>query len=212
MKVSKIFAALFAVLAVAASAAGVYVSFQYKDASPRMIGQPAAAREKVVSVMDAVCDADYASVSRQLYGSPELGIDRSAADDVGNLIWEAFMDSQSYELLGQSYATDSGVAQDIRLTCLDMNSITASLKERSQSLLEQRVAEAVDPSEVYDENYEYREDVVMEVLCDAAQEALVQDAEQMTVELTMNLAYEDGQWWAMPDSALLEAISGGIIK
>ena len=212
MKVSKIFAVLFAILAVAASAAGLYVSFRYTDASPRMIGQPAAARQRVETVIDAICQADYQRVSSQLYGCPELGLDREAADDVGELIWQAFQESQSYELVGQCYATDSGVAQDVKLTCLNMSSITESLRVRSRILLEQRVEQAEDPSEVYDDHYEYREDVVMDVLCDAAVQALENDATSMTMELTMNLVHENGQWWVVLDSALLEAISGGVMK
>jgi hypothetical protein len=32
------------------------------------------------------------------------------------------------------------------------------------------------------------------------------------MELTMNLGHENGQWWVVLDSALLEAISGGVMK
>lgn len=212
MKASKIFAALFAVLALVVGTAGVYVSFRYMDAEPQLVGEPTAARQRVESVIDAICQADYPLVSSQLYGCPELGLDRDAADDVGKLIWKAFRESQSYELMGQCYATDSGVAQNVRLTCLDMRVITESLRERSRVLLEQRVEQAEDLSEVYDENYEYREDVVMDVLYDAAVQALEDDPATMTLELTINLVHEKDQWWVVLDSALLEAISGGIMK
>lgn len=212
MKVSKKFAALFAVLALAVSSAGLYISFRYMDADPRLIGEPTAARQRVESVIDAICQADYPLVSSQLYGCPELGLGREAADEVGRLIWQAFQESQSYELMGSCYATDSGVAQNVRLTCLDMSSITGSLRERSRALLEQRVEQAEDLSEVYDENYEYREDVVMDVLYDAAVQALEDNPTMMTMELTLNLVHEKGQWWVVLDSALLEAISGGIVK
>ena len=76
----------------------------------------------------------------------------------------------------------------------------------------QRVAEAEDPGEVYDENNDYREDLVMEVLQTAAREALQSDAREISWEITLNLVYENGQWWIMPEQTLLEAISGGILK
>ena len=80
-----------------------------------------------------------------------------------------------------------------------------------QPELEQRVLDAVDVSEIYDENNEYREDFVMSVLKDAVADALEEDAKKMTVELTVNLSYQNGKWWVVADEALLDAISGGIL-
>jgi hypothetical protein len=92
-----------------------------------------------------------------------------------------------------------------------MTSITETLRSRSQAMLAQRVAEAEDTSEVYNEKNEYREDVVMEILFAAAEDALAEDARTVTVPLTVNLKYRDGQWWIVADTALLDAISGGIL-
>ena len=52
----------------------------------------------------------------------------------------------------------------------------------------------------------------MDVLHDAAEDALDQDAKSVSWELTLNLIYENGQWWIMPEKLLLEAVSGGILK
>ena len=71
--------------------------------------------------------------------------------------------------------------------------------------------EAEDTSEIYDANYEYREDFVMEVLYDAAVEAVKKDAKTNTVFITINLSYQDGQWWIVSDNELLDAISGGVL-
>ena len=114
--------------------------------------------------------------------------------------------------MGELYATDSGVAQNITVTTLDMGSVTANLKERSEKLLERRVKAAEDPDEVYDENNEYREDFVMQVLYDATVQALNQDAKTVTSDVTINMIYENGQWWIVSDPALLSAITGGVLK
>lgn len=216
MKIAKIFtrilSALFGVFGIAIAAAAVYVSFYSIHAAPVLVKQPDAAEIQVVRMLDSVCDGDFDAAGNMMQGTPNLGVDRPASDEVGVLIWDAFLESLSYEVAGDCYATDSGVAQDIRFTCLDVQSVTATLRERSQNLLEQRVAEAEDISEVYDENNNYREDVVMDVLYDAAQAALEEDAQTQTVEVTVNLVYDQGQWWIVPDDALLKAISGGILS
>ena len=52
----------------------------------------------------------------------------------------------------------------------------------------------------------------MQVLYDAAAQALKEDAQTVTVAVTINMIYENDQWWVVSDSALLSAISGGILK
>ena len=212
MKISKIIAALFGVAGVCAAALCVHLAFENRNAIPVLVEQPESAREQVEIMMEAVSRNDYAAASEVIQGNPVFGADRAPADAVSGLIWDAFVESVSYELVGDLYATDSGVAQNIKVTTLDMGSVTANLKERSEELLEQRVADAEDPDEVYDENNEYREDFVMQVLYDAAVEALKADAKMMEHEVTINMIYENGAWLIVPDSSLLHAISGGVLK
>ena len=212
MKVSKIIAALFGVAGVCAAALCVHLAFENRNAIPVLVEQPESAREQVEIMMEAVSRNDYAAASEVIQGNPVFGADRAPADAVSGLIWDAFVESVSYELVGDLYATDSGVAQNIKVITLDMGSVTANLKERSEELLEQRVADAEDPDEVYDENNEYREDFVMQVLYDAAVEALKADAKMMEHEVTINMIYENGAWLIVPDSSLLNAISGGVLK
>ena len=197
---------------VCAAVLSITLAFQKMDASPVLVEQPETAREQVEVLMEAVSNNDYVTASTVIQGNPVFGADREPADAVSGLIWDAFVESVSYELVGELYATDSGVAQNITVTALDMGSVTANLKERSEKLLEQRVAAAEDPDEVYDENNEYREDFVMQVLYDATVQALNQDAKTVTSDVTINMIFEDGQWWIVSDSALLSAITGGVLK
>lgn len=212
MKALRIIASiLLAAVGLSSAAAAVYLCAQFVDAKPMLLTPPDEARGQVMKLMDAVSEGDYEEASQAIYGTPSLGVDREAADEVGVLIWEAFLGSISYELLGDCYTTDQGLAQDVSISCMDVTSVTMNLKERSQTLLEQRVNEAEDVSDVYDENNDYREDFVMAVLRDAVVDALEEDAREITVELTVNLSYQDGQWWVIADEALLDAISGGIL-
>jgi len=212
MKLSRIIGGLFGVAGVCAAVLSITLAFQKMDASPVLVEQPETAREQVEVLMEAVSNNDYVTASTVIQGNPVFGADREPADAVSGLIWDAFVESVSYELVGELYATDSGVAQNITVTALDMGSVTANLKERSEKLLEQRVKAAEDPDEVYDEKNEYREDFVMQVLYDATVQALNQDAKTVTSDVTINMIFEDGQWWIVSDSALLSAITGGVLK
>ena len=207
----KLISAVFALIAVAAAVAAVFLSFSSLDAQPVLTSSPVEAQARIEEFMEAICDADYDRVSECISGNPGLGLDRPASDDVGVLLWNAYTDSLTYTLEGDCYATDEGLAQKVTLTGLDISSVTAVLKDRSQVLLEQRVAEAEDATDVYDENNEYREDFVMAVLYDAAAQALETDGQEKTMEFTLNLVYQNDQWMVVADNTLLDAISGDIL-
>lgn len=212
MKFSKFMAVLFGMLGIALAVFTVRLGFRALDAKPQLVRAPEAARAQAEAMLEAVCEGDFASAGQMLQGQPSLGAGRPAGDAAGQLVWDAFMDSLSYEFSGACYATDSGVAWDVRLTGLDISSVTEVLRDRSQTLLAQRVAQAENISEIYDENNDYREDFVMDVLLDAVAAALEEDAEYITKDITLNLVYLQGQWWIVPEDGLLEAISGGILS
>lgn len=211
MKIKMTISAAFAAVGACAAAVAIGLSFLNLNSAPVLLSSPAEAQAQVAAVMDAVCEADYEKAGQMLYGSPSLGVDREAADEVGILLWDAFTDSLSYELVGDCYASEDGLSQNVKLTGLDVTTVTANLRERSQKLLEKRVLEADDPDDVYDKNNDYREDFVMDVLYDAAKEALKADGEEVTVEFTLNLTYQDDRWQVIANEALLDAISSGVL-
>lgn len=210
--ISKLLALMFALLGIAAGTACVYLAFDAIGAEPVLLEQPQAAKSRTVAMLEAVCAGNYDAAGEMMLGQPELGADRSAADPVGAMIWDAFTRSMSYELEGELYATDSGVAQNIRFTCMDLDAVTEKLGQRSRELLEERVAQAEDVQEVYDEHNNYREELVLELLYQAAREILEENPPVTQVETVVELVYAQEQWWVVPDSALLEVVSGGILN
>ena len=206
-KTSEVLGALALVLAVLTAA----LVWMAKDRAPLLLGQPEAAMEQAGTVMDRLCAGDYAGASAGMVGNPDLGADREPTDEVGKLLWQAFLESLSYEFQGQPYAVDRGIAWDAVVTCLDFDSVTENLGDRSRELLNQRVARAEDVREVYDEHHEYREDVVMEVLREAVETAIREDAETTALDMTVTLACVDGQWLVVPDGELLKVFSWGTV-
>jgi hypothetical protein len=212
MKRFNFFSWFFGIIGIIAGVLGIFLSFQKMDAAPVLAETPDAAMRQAEQLLDALCAGDYAGVEERLHGQILLGLDRPASDTAGIMIREAFEDSLSYEFAGACYATDNGLARDVVFTYLDLDSVTEGLGQRSRTLLEQRIAEAEDMSEIYDEKNEYREDFVMAALHDAVKAALEEDAKMTTVRIALNLVYEDGQWWVLPERPLLDVISGGILN
>ena len=209
MKISKLFSGIFAVLAGLIAVAVIVISFVFLNSSPVLLQASEEALDTVDGLMSAVCEGNYNQAGAMMFGMPDLGV-HEAADEVGQLVWDSFVDSISYELVGGFHATDSGLAQNVKITSLDMKSIATSLGNYAQTLLPQRVEEAEDISLVYDEENNYREEFVMSVLLEATEMALEKDAVYNEQEITLSLVYRYGQWWVVPEQPLLAAISGGI--
>jgi hypothetical protein len=210
MMFRKIFGALLCLLGIGVAIFTVNIGLRNQDALPVLVETPVTARQRLEQVLDSVCSGDYDTAGTMIYGDLSFGVDSLPEDPVSLMFWNAFQESLSYTLEGELYTTREGLAQKVRVTGLDFSSVTATLRERSQHLLEQRVADAEDMSEIYDENNEYREELVMSVLYEAAQAALAEDAEYPEKEIIVNVIYRQGQWWIVADDALLDAVSGGI--
>ena len=53
--------------------------------------------------------------------------------------------------------------------------------------------------------------MVLAVLYEAATQILEENTECVTVELVVNLRYENGRWWIVPDDELIDAIFCGCL-
>jgi len=210
MKIAKFFSGLLGVIGIAVLVFTMVLAFVSLDAETVLLTPPGEALERAETMMDAVAAGDYASAGQLMYGQPDLGADREPADKVGQLVWDSFTNSISYEFVGECYATDSGISQNVSITCLELSSVMSNLKTRVNTLLNERIAQATEMSQLYDEENNFREDLVEEVLQQAVTAALQEDAQSVTREVTLSLAYREGQWWVVPDAALLNAISGGV--
>ena len=202
---------ILACAGIAFAVLGIVLALSCYQSAPVMMKQPAQAKDTVNGFMSSVCDGDFAGAAQMIQGIPDLGVLEESSDPVGVIIWEAYWESARFELIGDCYATDTGVAQTVSFTRLDVSSMTEHLREHSMAILQERVAQAADPSEIYDENNEYREDLVMSILEEAAQQIIREDSVMVTTELTVNLCYEDGQWMVAADKELMDQLFFGCL-
>lgn len=212
MKATKFFSGMFCLLGICVAVSALWLSVYARTAAPAIVETPDAAIERVETMMEAFCSGDYAGASSCLYGNPDLGMDREAADSIGVEIWNAFAGSMTYELAGECYATNAGLTQKILVTTLDMGAITDYLEAHAREDIETQAKEAVDYDSVFDENEEYREEFIRQVLEETVAAALAETKTTVTTEVTLNLVWEKDQWWIVTNDALLGAISGGIVK
>jgi hypothetical protein len=212
MKISKFFSGLFCLIGLCVAVSAIWLSVHARTAEPAVIETPKAALEQVQTMMDAFSAGDYTAAQSCILGNPDLGMEREAADSVGVLIWDAFEKSMTWEMVGECYATDSGLTQKIRVTTLDIGAVTAYLEEHARVNIETQAHAAEDYDTIFDESDEYREEFIRQVLEQTTRDALRETQATVTTEVTLNLVWSEGKWWVVSSEALLGAVTGGIVK
>ncbi len=210
MKIARFFAGLFAAMGMALMVVSVGLCFIVRNAQPRIEEMPAEAEQCSVQLMDAIAAGDLTAASRLLYGQPDLGADRAPESSMGIMIWDAYKNSLSYEFQGDCYMEGAVILRDVKLTALDIPSVTEHYQTRVHDLMTQRLSAATELTQIYNDKNEFREELVSAVLYDALVQALREDAKTITWDVRLKLIRKDGSWWAVPDAALRKAISGNM--
>ena len=212
MKLEKYLSAIFAAMAVAlivATAIG-YASFHQ---TPPMIQTPQEEAEvRAELLMEALCQGDYSAAGESLYGSPELQWNPGTASELGALLWQAYSNSMSYEFSGPCYATGKGIFRDVTVTVLDIPALCLKIGERFQALMEPYLAEARYDSEAFDENGVLRQDFSAGKLRKATEQVLLLRNSYATYQITLELVYQNGQWWVMPKQNLIDIVAGAMTQ
>lgn len=159
---------------------------------------------------EAISQGDLGTAAQFLYGQPELGVDDVPSDPAAAGFWDAFRDSMTCDFSGECYILDGGFARDAEITALDVEAMTRDFQTRSHDGMTQRVDSATEMSELYDENNNFRQDLIDQVIEQACQEAVQQAQTTRTWHSTWRLVHREGRWWVVPDEELLSAFSAGL--
>lgn len=208
MRPREFFAGMMGVLGLFLAMAVVGFCWWGRGKTPELRREPQGAKERAEEMMNALCRGDFEAAGQIIYGPADFGIHPQAATESEMRIWNAYVDSLSYEIPGDCYGTETGIRLGVRLRGLDIGSVTQGLKDRARALLQERVAQAANAGEIYDETNGFRRELVAEVLRDAVRDALTQDARVREQTIPLNLVYKEGQWWVLPGPELVQALSG----
>ena len=210
MKIAKFFSAVFGLLGTVVLVASMGLCLSSLNRETRVVEVPEGAMTCAESFVLAVDTGDLSGAGRMMYGQPDLGMDGEPAEKSGRIIWKAFLDSISCELTGEYYLDGAVICRTGTVTALDIPSATQNLQPRFRALLTERMEQAEDMTELYDENNDFRADLLEELMAEAVSQALQEDAQTSTREITLEMIRRDGQWWVVPDQALLATLGGGL--
>lgn len=208
MKAARFFAVIFAIAGLVLMLGTAALCFASLDA-PVKLRNVEAAQECAELVMDAIADGDFTAASENMYYRPNLGVDRGLSQEAAQ-VWEIFTDGISYEFTSRCYAQGNGIYIDAVVTVPDIASITDSLESHARTLMNQRITEAQDMDELYDDGNNFRQELIDEVMDRAVALSLAEEPQTLVFETTLGLVYSGKQWWVVPDQGLLNALTGGL--
>ena len=209
MKLSKLAAGLFAAVGTVLLIGSIVLCFVGLNRPSEGIQPPEAAQNCADAVLEAIDSGDFSGAAERFYGQPALGLDREPATAAGKQLWNAYRDSAAVETAGSCYVAGTEICQDAAVTTIDLSAVAAQLDSRAAALLSQMLAEAEDPAQLLGENREIPQNLKDQTLTQALTEALAAP-DTVTRQVTLKLVQQDGQWWALPDAALLDVLSGGL--
>ena len=209
MKISKLASAVFAVAGTVLLIGSVVMSFVALGRPTTALEPTREANDVARSVLSALDHGDLSKVGTYFYGAPALGLDREPATAEGKQIWNAYRDSITVTADEGCCAEGTTIYQTAQVTVLDMVEALSRLDEEAAALLNQKVETAEDPAALLDENGEVPQTLKDELRVQALTQVLA-DAKTVTTQITFQLMEQDGQWWAVPDQAMLDVLSGAV--
>ena len=209
MRISKLASAVFAVVGTVLLVGSVVMSFVALGRPTTAVEPTREANDVAQSVLSALDHGDLSKVGTYFYGAPALGLDREPATAEGKQIWNAYRDSITVSADEGCCAEGTTIHQTAQVTALDINETLSRLDEEAAALLNQKVETAEDPAALLDENGEVPQ-TLKDELCAQALTQVLADAKTVTTQITFQLMEQDGQWWVLPDQAMLDVLSGAV--
>lgn len=208
MKIARFFAYVFACIGILLLIGSMGFFLLNRNADVRVLELPREAVSCSEDFARALNDGNLEAAAQYIYGQPDLGVDMVPENPESALLWEAFRDSIAVELKEDWTVEQGSLVRTCSITTLDVSVVVGKLRERVPSVLDRRIASAQNLAEIYDEQNNYREELIAQVLQEALQQALAQDAESMTRDVTLKLVNRDGHWWVVPHQNLLQILTG----
>lgn len=199
---------LAAALLCAAAAAGT--AFFCRGRSPVNLTALPDPAETLRAFFDAVCEERFADAYALLDSCDGLGLENEPEDAVAALLWDSLRASLRWEA-GECRVEGTEAEALVTLRFLDLPEAMRDLGAEVNDQLAERVREAVRAEEVYDENGQYRQELVLALYREAVEARLSAGSlPEREEDFTIRLRYTDSAWHIVPDAALYAALSGGV--
>lgn len=203
----QVFAGLLAALGTALMVLAAVWCFGSLDKPARVAQLPQGLEQCAQELETALDDGDLQAFQDLLYGQPQLGIE--PGDDQTQAFWEVYCGGIAWEYTGGFSPAAGGYTRTAAVSVPDIQALAGTIGPRARELLEQTMAAATIREELYDEDGNFRQELMDKALEQAVQEALAATPQLRQYQGTVRFVSQDGRWQALPDKTLMQAFAPG---
>lgn len=197
----------FGLLAALLAAATVYLSFAARSTAPIVLEGSREALAAVQAMLEDVKTGDAEKISSHFVPGTDLKEYYQLQNPTANRLIAYVWDNLEAEILSDAYAESGALAVDLKIAAPDAAAMTQQMQKLAAPLLNAAVDEAVDVDAIMDENNQYRESFLQEVLLKAVDAAAAFAApKEQTV--TVHVQCREGLWEILPEDGIINALSG----
>lgn len=199
-KALKILLVLFLVLILAA--AGLFFGSRY------IMSKAPDVQQTTKDFLNAVCKGDWQAAEEIMPGfeAPEAGT--APESSAGQALYQVMTGSLGYSLEGEGWRNRLDAGQDVIISGLDMEKLEQGMNQEINQALEAMVNEAQRASDIYDEDNNFKPQVVEQAfnqVLNARLEALTPYLSQSN--LSLELRYSRGKWHLQNADALTSVLT-----
>ena len=209
MKKRRVLALFMGVLAAVGAAVTLVLGLTAPERNTVVLKMDPAAMERTQGFLQKLENMDLEGASAFVLGNPRLTA-APEEDGPGKLLWDRYWQDFSCTAQGEPYAQGENLAVDVHLSYPDIAAMTSLTGTLAEELLEQRIGQAESVSEIYDSKNHYRQELLDQVLLQAAEEAANQVTDVLERDVVLELTYDEGTWWVVPGNELRDLFSGAV--
>ena len=207
MKSNRVFSIISLILAVPMAAAALYGGVTAQNRPAKLLWSEPGAKAAAAALVETLSAGNFAQGSEYLQGNPQLLLPEEASG-AGGMLWDYYRQHLRGELTGEPYLSTRGYCQDALFTVPDLDGLIRRMKEIAPELVTQRIVQAQELSEIYNDDYSFRENLISEILAEAARSAMAEGAAPKQYPVQLRLVYQDDRWQVLPDQPLLDILAG----
>ena len=209
MKKRRVLALVLGVLAAIGAAVTLHLGLTAPGKQTVVLKMDPMAMERARGFLEELSAFDLEGASGYVLGEPEL---MAAAEDSSpeKLLWDRYWQGLSCTAEGEPYASGRNLAVRVHLSYPDVEAMIRLTGTLAEELLQQRVSRAESVSQVYDSKNHYRQELLDDVLLEAAEKASGQVTEVVERDVVLEMTYDGGTWWVVPGSELRDLFSGAL--
>jgi len=190
----------------------VVISIVMKSAPFSLIGTADSAREQIVLLLESLQKADYEAMNNCLLPKQQIAGKDSYVSDVHRALYDAYIESIEYEFMGECYASDSALCQDIRVAVLDLSYILNELIDTYQRAYGVKIKLGENQQVYLEQKDGTLTDFFSSIPIEFVNKILSEKNYKKSMDITFETVYYQSQWRIALNADIFDLLTGGMTE